>query len=80
MRELLAGGVGRRLHLERLPGYALELNQTEGVWEHLKGHELANVRCEDLQELWQEVHQAKQLLRAKPHVLRDCVQQPGCYV
>lgn len=80
VREFLAGGAGRRLHLERLPGYAPELNPAEGVWEHLKGHELANVRCADLQQLWREVHQAKQRLRAKPHVLRGCIQQPGCYV
>src|SRR6266702_4407177 len=28
----LAGGAAKRLHLERLPGYAPDLNPQEGVW------------------------------------------------
>jgi transposase len=30
------------LVVERLPGYAPELNPVEGVWSNLKGQELAN--------------------------------------
>jgi transposase len=33
------------LQVERLPGYAPELNPVEGLWSSLKGRELAN-RCE----------------------------------
>jgi transposase len=80
VRELLASPAGQRLRLEQLPSYAPELNPAEGIWAHLKGHELANVRCDELGQLWREVHQAKQRLRAQPHVLRGCVKQPGCYL
>jgi hypothetical protein len=31
-----------RLHVERLPAYAPELNPVEAVWNHVKYHELAN--------------------------------------
>ena len=31
-KEFLAAGAAKRLHLERLPGYAPELNPQEGVW------------------------------------------------
>lgn len=33
-----------RIWLERLPGYAPDLNPDEGVWQHLKSVQLAN-RC-----------------------------------
>jgi transposase len=32
IKEFLANGAAKRLHLERLPGYAPELNPQEGVW------------------------------------------------
>ena len=41
----------RGLTVERLPGYAPELNPVEQVWGHLKGQELANVCAPDLQTL-----------------------------
>ncbi len=36
------------LVVERLPGYAPELNPVEQLWANLKGNELANVACEGL--------------------------------
>jgi hypothetical protein len=36
------------LVVERLPGYAPELNPAEQVWGNLKGQELANLVCEGL--------------------------------
>jgi len=36
------------LWVERLPGYAPELNPTETVWGNVKGQELANVCADDL--------------------------------
>ncbi len=41
----------RWLTVERLPGYAPELNPTEGLWSNLKGQELANLCPEDLDSL-----------------------------
>ena len=39
------------LQVERLPGYAPELNPVEGLWANLKGVELANRACCSLEEL-----------------------------
>jgi transposase len=36
------------LVVERLPGYAPELNPAEQLWANLKGNELANLACEGL--------------------------------
>jgi hypothetical protein len=35
VKEFLKGGAASRLKLERLPGYAPELNPDEGIWKHL---------------------------------------------
>jgi len=43
-----------RLHCERFPGYAPELNPDEWVWRHLK-HELGNGRPDNLEELLEEL-------------------------
>ena len=42
LRAFLASRPGRRLHLERLPPYAPELNPVEWVWSHVKYGRLAN--------------------------------------
>jgi transposase len=36
IRAFLSRGATARLHLERLPGYAPELNPVEEVWRYLK--------------------------------------------
>jgi transposase len=43
IRDFLAHGTAQRRHLERLPGYAPELNPGEGLWQHLKGVERRHV-------------------------------------
>ena len=47
VKEFLSAGAANRLHLERLPGYAPDLNPDEGIWNYLKRVELGNVaaRC-----------------------------------
>lgn len=50
MRAYLARQRGW-LTVERLPGYAPELNPVEQVWGNLKGRELANVCAPDLHAL-----------------------------
>jgi transposase len=45
IKDFLKRGAAKRLHLERLPGYAPELNPQEGVWNLLKRRELKNVCC-----------------------------------
>ncbi len=43
------------LTVERLPGYAPELNPAELVWGNVKGGELANLNADDLAEVEQEL-------------------------
>jgi len=45
IKDFLAEGGAKRLHLERLPGYAPDLNPDEGIWRYLKHMELKNVVC-----------------------------------
>src|SRR5436305_6058802 len=42
IKDFLKRKTAKRLHLERLPGYAPELNPQEGVWNLLKRRELKN--------------------------------------
>jgi transposase len=64
---------GRGLvHLERLPGYALEVNPDEGVWQYLKHVELRNICCRSLEMLRYELRCATKRLRNKPDVLLGC--------
>ena len=77
VKEWLAQGAASRIRLERLPGYAPELNPDEGVWRYLKRVELKNVGCTDLGELRREFWAAVGQLRAKPDVLRACVREVG---
>ena len=67
-----------RLHLERLPGYAPDLNPAEGVWHQLKHVELGNVCCRDLAHIRQELSAATERLRQRPEVIKACLQQAGC--
>ena len=39
IKDFLSRGAAKRIHLERLPGYAPELNPQEGVWNLLKRRE-----------------------------------------
>jgi transposase len=70
IRDYLARGAAKRLHLERLPGYAPDLNPDEGVWNYLKRVELKNYCCADLAELRLELRRAKERLRHKRHIIR----------
>jgi transposase len=65
VKEFLEVGAAARLKLERLPGYAPELNLDEGIWKHLKYMELKNVCCRSLSELRRELCKAKERLRHK---------------
>lgn len=66
-----------RVWLERLPGYAPELNPKEGVWRHLKLVELKNLCCENLVELKGAYRRARERLRHKRETLRACFQMAG---
>jgi transposase len=77
IKQYLAAGAAKWLQLERLPAYAPELNPDEGVWHLLKGVELRNLPCHDLQELGRELRKAKERLRHKTEALRACYRHTG---
>jgi transposase len=77
IREFLANGAAQRLHLERLPAYAPELNPDEGVWQQLKGVELRNVCCVDVPHLHDELRSAVKRVRRKPRIIQGCFQGAG---
>lgn len=61
-----------RLHLERLPGYAPDLNPDEGIWQYLKNVELKGVCCRCLGELRRHLRRAIERLRHKREVIVGC--------
>ena len=72
IKQFLASSMGKRVHLERLPGYAPELNPQEGVWNLLKRRELKNLCCQDLAHLRRELLCAKECLRHRQAILLHC--------
>lgn len=54
------------LTVERLPGYAPDLNPTELVWGNVKGRELANLCADDLGEVARAVRAGLRRVRRTP--------------
>jgi transposase len=64
----------RRLHLERFPSYAPELNPDEGVWLQAKDT-LANGRPDTIYELWWHLFDTFLDIEHSQRKLRACVHQ-----
>lgn len=79
LRTWLAEGAAHRLHLERLPGYAPQLNPDEGIWQWLKHWDLRNRCCRDLVHLEQELLAAYARLQQRPEVVRSCFPLAGYF-
>lgn len=77
VKDFLRKGGAKRIHLEQLPAYAPELNPQEEVWNLLKRVELKNVCCLDVQHVQREVRRAKERLRHRKSVLRQCFAHAG---
>ena len=77
IKDFLAAGAAKRIHLERLPGYAPDLNPDEGIWSYLKYRELKNVVSQNTGELRYELRLAVARLRHKLHVIQGCITQAG---
>jgi transposase len=77
VKTFLRAGGAQRLHLERLPGYAPDLNPAEGLWRLVKRRELKNLVCDALWELRLEFRQALARLRHRPDLIRACVAHAG---
>jgi transposase len=71
VKTFLSNGGGERVHLERLPPYAPELNPDESVWNHLKNVELANVCCVDFSQLHHELSLAILRLRRRTDLIQS---------
>ena len=69
----------QRLQLERLPGYAPDLNPDEGI--SASPSEVCGAKepllPESLRELKVELRKAKERLRHKRDVILGCIRQPG---
>ena len=77
IKDFLSAGAAQRIHLERLPGYAPDLNPDEGIWSYLKYRELKNVVCQNTTELRYQLRLAVARLRHKRHVIQGCIAQAG---
>jgi transposase len=58
----------RWLRVEQLPGYAHDLNPTEGVWGNLKGQELANLCPDTIDEAAQLADQGLCRIGSETHL------------
>jgi transposase len=77
VKDFLAQGAAARLHLERLPSYAPDLNPDEGIWHYLKHVELRNLCCHDLSELRRALRAETKRLRHKRRVIAGCFAHAG---
>ena len=77
LRAYLAEGASQRIHLERFPGYAPELNPAEGVWQYLKHVELRNCCCADMPTLMKEITAAIRRMQENPELVKACFRQVG---
>ncbi len=79
IKQYLVEGAAARIRLERLPGYAPELNPDEGIWQYLKHVEMKNLCCEDMPHLMWELDGAVERLRQKPNIITACFEQVGYF-
>lgn len=77
VRDFLTEGAAARIHLERLPAYAPDLNPIENTWRYLKYVEMKNLCCPTMPQLHHAVVKAVSRLRHKTHVFTACFQHSG---
>lgn len=65
------------LTVERLPGYAPELNPVELVWGNVKGQELANQSAEDLGAVGRALRAGLGRVRKRPTMLWGFLRHTG---
>jgi hypothetical protein len=78
VKDFLAKGGAKRIHLERLPAYAPELNRAAKASGTCACRvELKNVCCLDVPHVQREVRRAKERLRHRTSVLSQCFAHAG---
>ena len=65
------------LQVERLPGYAPELNPVEGLWANLKGVELANLARDTIAEVIDAARQGIGRVRGESTLLFSFLRHCG---
>jgi len=65
------------LRVERLPGYAPELNPTESFWENIKGQELANFCGDSLHAAAAQCRKGVRRVRQHTHLLFSFLKHAG---
>ena len=65
------------LVVERLPGYAPELNPVEGLWSNMKGQEFANYAADTLQDLTHTARDGVRRIRRRPRLLFAFLDRTG---
>ena len=76
----MAAWLRRQRHwlvVERLPGYAPDLNPVEGLWANLKGVELANLAGETLHEVIAAAERGVQRIRDTHHLAYSFLRHSG---
>jgi transposase len=76
----MAAWLGRQrswLVVERLPGYAPDLNPVEGLWANLKGIELANLAADALEEVTAAAERGIQRIRHSHWLAYSFLRQCG---
>ena len=69
-----------RIHEERLPAYAPELNADEGFWQWIKSEILGNFCPEDLEQLEREIHKGARRARRRPELIDSFMKRTGLEV
>ncbi len=67
----------RWLQVERLPGYAPELNPVESLWENLKGQELANFCGHQLADATAQCRKGIRRVRRHPQLFFSFLDHAG---
>lgn len=70
----------RRIRVEFLPPYAPDLNPVEWAWRQLKGVEMKNLVCRDLEEIHQEFHLALGRIRYRFHLVTSFFKAAGLHL
>jgi transposase len=65
------------LVVERLPGYAPELNPVEGVWSNLKGLEFANYAADTIDDLIRQARRGITRVRRRQRLLFAFLDRTG---
>ena len=70
----------RWLVVERLPGYAPDLNPVEGLWGNIKGRELANLCADTIDEPSHAAHAGIDRIRADTDLAFAFLRHSGLFL